>query len=308
MYKILLCDQLSQTAIQILEDAPDVTYDVSIGLDEKALIRKIKTFNAVIVRSSTHLTAKIINNAENLKVIGRAGTGLDNIDLSVAARKNVKVINTPGSNAPAVAELALGFMFNLARDINNAHLSMRDGKWEKKSFQGSELNNKKLGIIGYGRVGKKVAHLASALGMEILLFDHSQLQSEDHGFLVVNLQKLLKESDYVTLHIPLTEQTKNLISAAEFSLMKKSAFIINTARGGIVNEKDLLDALNSKTIAGAALDVFENEPDFNKELVQCPRVIATPHLAAATVESQERVGVIIIDQVLEYLRSKYIFF
>jgi D-3-phosphoglycerate dehydrogenase len=308
MYKILLCDQLSHTAIQILNNAPDVQYKELTGFDEKTLIKHVKEFNAIIVRSSTQITSKILNSAENLKVIGRAGTGLDNIDLESAAKKGIKVLNTPGSNAPAVAELTLAYMFNLARKIIPANNNMREGKWDKKAFQGIELSGKKLGIIGYGRVGKRVAALAASLGMEILLFDHSHIESENPDYLPLPWEKLFKESDFITLHIPLTEQTKHLVGNKEFSLMKETAFIINTARGGIINEKELLEAINSNKIAGAALDVFENEPDFNRELVQSPNVIATPHIAAASIESQERVGVIIIDQVLEYLRSKYIFF
>ena len=308
MYKILVCDPLSQTALDILQEAPDVEFSESSGLSEDELAKEIIDFNAIIVRSATNISEKIINNAENLKVIGRAGSGLENIDQGIAAKKGIKIINTPGTNAPAVAELTIGLMFNLARKITFANKSMLEGIWAKKDSSGIELANKKLGIIGYGTIGKNVAKMAAALNMDILIYNQSAVEIEHIEFEQVPLDKLLQESDFVTLHLPKTDKTVGLISKKEMKRMKSGAYILNTARGGIVVEKDLIDALNAGIIAGAALDVFENEPDFNKELVLNPKVIATPHIGAASKESQERVGVIIVDQILEYLRSKYIFF
>jgi len=307
MYKILVCDQLSQTALNILKDAPDVKYTEAIGLSESELLKTISEYNAVIVRSATKMSEKVINKAENLKVIGRAGTGLENIDQNSAIKKGIKIINTPGSNAPAVAELTVGLMFSLARKICQANISMKNGQWEKNTFNGIELSGKKLGIIGCGKIGKNVAYLAAALNMRLLIYNQSPVILESVKFDQVNLDRLLKESDFITIHLPKNDTTRNLISAKELTKMKSGAYLINAARGGIVVEKDLLEALNNGSIAGAAVDVFDNEPDYNMELVQHPNVIATPHIGAASIESQERVGVIIVDQILEYLRSKYIF-
>jgi len=308
MYKILVCDHLSQTALNILEEAPDVEYNQHAGLSEDELVKEVTDYNAIIVRSATKISKKIIDNAENLKVIGRAGSGLENIDQNNAAKKGIRVINTPGSNAPAVAELTIGFMFNLARKISLANISMKDGRWAKSEINGIELAGKKLGIIGCGKIGKNVAHIASVLNMDLLIYNQSTVDMESVKFEQVQLDRLLKESDFVTIHLPKDNKTKGLISKKELKKMKAGSFIINAARGGIIIEKDLLEALNKRVIAGAALDVFENEPDFNQELVTHPNVIATPHIGAASIESQERVGVIIVDQILEYLRSKYIFF
>jgi len=307
MYKILVCDQLSQTALNILKDAPDVKYTEAIGLSESELLKTISEYNAVIVRSATKMSEKVINKAENLKVIGRAGTGLENIDQNSAIKKGIKIINTPGSNAPAVAELTVGLMFSLARKICQANISMKNGQWEKNTFNGIELSGKKLGIIGCGKIGKNVAYLAAALNMRLLIYNQSPVILESVKFDQVNLDRLLKESDFITIHLPKNDTTRNLISAKELTKMKSGAYLINAARGGIVVEKDLLEALNNGSIAGAAVDVFDNDPDYNMELVQHPNVIATPHIGAASIESQERVGVIIVDQILEYLRSKYIF-
>lgn len=307
MYKILVCDPLSQTAIDILRDAPDVEFNETSGLTEDELIERIGHFNAIIVRSGTKVTGKIIDKAENLKVIGRAGSGLDNIDQVSASKKGIKVINTPGTNAPAVAELAIGLMFNLARKITSANQSMKKGNWAKKDFNGIELAGKKLGIIGCGTIGKNVARMAYALNMEILIYNQSPVEIEQINFEQVSLDKLLSQSNFITLHLPKTEKTVRLITRKELKKMKPEAYLINTARGGIIDEKDLIECLIDGTLAGAAIDVFENEPDFNKELVSNPKVISTPHIGAASQESQERVGVIIVDQILEYLRSKYIF-
>ncbi len=307
MYKILICDQLSPVAINILNEAPDVEYKEAIGLSEDQLISIIPDYNAVIVRSSTTITAKIIDRGEDLKVIGRAGSGIDNINSSYAAKKGIKVLNAPGTNAHAVAELTLAFMFSLARSIPQANQSIKENKWVKKQFQGIELASKILGIIGYGEIGKKVAKMATALGMEILLFDYSNNRITDDIYKFAPAAKFFSVCDFISLHLPLNDKTKNYITMQEMSQMKESAFLINTSRGGIINESDLINSIKSKKIAGAALDVFENEPDFNKELTSLPQVVATPHIAAATVESQNRVGVVIIDRTLEYLRSKYIF-
>ncbi len=307
MYKILVCDPLSETAINILKEAPDVKLTNAFEYNENDLIKIIPEYNAVIIRSATTLSKKIIDKADNLKVIGRAGSGLDNIDVDYAAKKGIKILNTPGTNAPAVAELTIGFLFSLARSIPAADRSMKSGKWAKNEFPGIELNAKKLGLIGCGTIGKLVAQKAFALGMDILIYNRSQVAIESIEFEQVSLDKLLSNSDFISIHLPQSQKTKNFIAARQFSLMKDNVRIVNAARGGIVVEKDLLDALESK-VAGAAIDVFDNEPLFNKQLAAHPRVVATPHIGASSYESQERVGVLIMDQVLEYLRSKFMFF
>ncbi|MCB0283753.1 MAG: hydroxyacid dehydrogenase [Calditrichae bacterium] len=307
MYKILLCDPISESAMQVLRDAPDVSFTEAYGLSENELIKTVLTYNAIIVRSATKLTANIIDKAENLKAIGRAGTGLDNIDIDFAQKKGIRVFNTPGTNAPAVAEMTIAFLFALGRKIPSANIKMKNGEWTKKEYTGIELNDKNLGIIGCGTIGKLVAKKASALGMNILVYNRSEIRNADFKFEQVSKEKLLQQSDFVSLHLSKSSETHNIINKDDLNKMKKGAYLINTARGGMINENDLMDALNSSQIAGAALDVFDNEPKFNKDLATHPNVIATPHIAAATNESQERVGIQIVDQVLEYLRSKYIF-
>ncbi len=307
MYKILICDPLSDSAIEVLKDAPDVEFKEKFGCNEQDLTKLIPEYNAVIIRSATHLTKKIINNANNLKVIGRAGSGLDNIDTSYAAKKSVKILNTPGTNAPAVAELAIGFLFSLARSIPAADHSMKSGKWAKKEFPGIELNGKTLGLIGCGTIGKLVAQKAVSLGMEVLIYNRSTVTIDDIDFEQAPLEKVYSKSDFISIHLPKSNNTKAFIGADQFKKMKDGVRILNTARGGIIVENDLIDALESAKVAGAALDVYETEPEYNVQLVSHSRVIATPHIGASSLESQQRVGVLIVDQVLEYLRSKFIF-
>ena len=307
MYKILVCDPLSDTAIEILKDAPDVEFTEVFAQTEKDLVKAIPSYNAIIIRSATQVSKMIIDSADNLKVIGRAGSGLDNIDTAYASQKGIKILNTPGTNAPAVAELTIGFLFSLARSIPEADQSMKSGKWEKKAFPGIELNGKTIGLIGCGTIGKLVAQKTFALGMKVLIYNRSQVAIEYTEFEQVTLEKLYAKSDFISVHLPKSPKTENFIGARQFKLMKDNVRIINVARGGIVVEKDLIDALGAK-VAGAAIDVYENEPQFNMQLVSHPKVIATPHIGASSYESQQRVGVLIIDQVLEYLRSKYMFF
>ncbi len=307
MYKILVCDPIADAAIQVLNEAPDVEYTTAFGSSEDGLLEKIKDVNAVIVRSATRLTEKIILGASNLKVIGRAGSGLDNVDTACAARKGIRVLNTPGTNAPAVAELTIGFLFALARHIPQMDHALKTGRWAKGDYSGSELRGKNLGLIGCGGIGRRVAHTAAAIGMRILVANRSAVFIEDVEFEQIPLEKVLERSDYISIHLPKTEKTTGLIGVDAFKRMKKNACLVNTSRGGIVEEKALLNALKNGKIAGAAIDVFETEPNYNQTLAALENVIATPHIGAASMESQERVGIQIVDSVLEYLRSKYIF-
>jgi len=307
MYKILVCDPIADAALQVLDEAPDVEYKTAFDLSENDLLKNINDVNAVIVRSATRLTEKLILAASNLKVIGRAGSGLDNVDTSCAARKGIRVLNTPGTNAPAVAELTLGFLFALARHIPQMDHALKAGRWAKDGYSGSELRGKTLGLIGCGGIGRRVAHTAAAIGMRILVANRSAVVIEDVEFEQIPLEKVLERSDYISVHLPKTEKTTGLIGVDAFKRMKEGACLVNTSRGGIVDEKALLSALKSGKIAGAAIDVFASEPDYNRALAALDNVIATPHIGAASMESQERVGIQIVDSVLEYLRSKYIF-
>ncbi len=307
MYKILICDPLDDTAMACLAEAKDINFDTIYGQSEDELIKNISKYNAVIVRSATTITAKVIDAGDNLRAIGRAGSGLDNIDTVHASQKGIKVFNTPGTNAAAVAELAIGFLFSLARKITEADASMKNGRWAKKEFTGFEIDGKKLGIIGGGTIGKMVAVKAFRLGMKILVYNRSDVSIPEIEFEQVPLDKLLKRSDFISVHLPKNPETSHLIGEKEFEQVKPGSYLINTSRGGIVSESALLKALDSGILAGAALDVFENEPGYDKNLAAHKKVIASPHIGASTTEAQERVGLQIVDKILEHLRSNYIF-
>ncbi|MGD9898637.1 MAG: hydroxyacid dehydrogenase [Calditrichaceae bacterium] len=307
MYKILICDPLDETAMANLAEAKDIIYDAIYGQSEADLIKNIPKYNAVIVRSATTITGKVIDAGENLRAIGRAGSGLDNIDTVQAAKKGIKVFNTPGTNAAAVAELTVGLLFSLARKITEADVSMKNGQWAKKEFTGFEIDGKILGIIGGGTIGKMVAVKAFRLGMKIVVYNRSEVKIPEIEFEQVSLEKLLKRSDFVSVHLPKNPETAYLIGEQEFEKIKQGSYLINTSRGGIVSEAALLKALDSGILAGAALDVFENEPGYDKNLAAHKRVIASPHIGASTTEAQERVGLQIVDKILGHLRSNYIF-
>ena len=308
MYKILIADKITDRAIEEVRKKKEFSVTVSYGLMTDELKNVIGEFHGVIVRSATKITADIIDAAPALKVIGRAGTGLDNIDVNHAESKGIAVFNTAGSNAQAVAELTIAFFFVLARKLSSGFTSMKQHQWDKSQLIGMELAGKVAGLIGFGQIGQKVGKIASALGMRVLIFKSSPVtRSPGYEFELVDLSTLLAKSDFVSLHIPKTEQTHNLMTRETFKQMKKSAFLINCARGGIINEIDLLNALNENIIAGAALDVFEHEPPENFSLLDHPNVIATPHIGASTRESQERVGQDIVRSVMNFLETKYVF-
>jgi D-3-phosphoglycerate dehydrogenase len=308
MYKILITDKLPESALKILSD--DQRYEVTVetGLSEQQICNVIPGYHGLLVRSATTVTANIINAAENLKVIGRAGTGLDNIDVKYATGRGIEVQNTPGSNSRAVAELTIALIFSLSRQIVRATSSLKAHRWDKSILTGIELESKILGLIGFGKIGQEVGKLAASLGMTILVYKPNPLKkSPGYEYELVTLDHLLAKSDYISLHLPKTDKSKNMISSAEFKKMKTSAFLINCARGGIVNEDDLLRALDKRQIAGAALDVFETEPPANFKLIDHENVICTPHIGAATHESQERVGKDIVTSVKNYLEKNYMF-
>lgn len=305
MYRVLISDTLSEEGIAILKNTPGVEVDVKTKLKPDELKAIIKDYDALAIRSATKVTAEIIAAADKLKVIGRAGIGLDNVDAAAASKRGIVVMNTPGGNTVTTGEHAIAMMFALARQIPQATSSMKAGGWEKSKFMGAEIYDKTLGIIGIGRVGSVVADRALGLKMHVLAYDPfmSPDGAEKLGISLVTLDELLAKSDFISIHTPLTKDTRGMINAAAFGKMKKGVFIINCARGGIVNENDLLDALNSGQVAGAALDVFEEEPTKNMELVSHPKVICTPHLGASTEEAQQNVAIAIAEQISAYLST-----
>ena len=305
MYKVLVSDTLAAEGIEILKSTPGVEVDVKTKLTPEQLKEVIKDYDGLAVRSATKVTAEIIEHADKLKVIGRAGIGLDNVDAPAASKRGIVVMNTPGGNTITTAEHAIAMMFSLARQVPQATASMKAGQWEKSKFMGAEIYNKTLGIIGIGRVGSIVADRAIGLKMHVLAYDPfmSPEAAKKMGILLVGLDELLAKSDFISIHTPMTKDTKGMIGAATLAKMKKGVFIINCARGGIIVEKDLLEALKSGHIAGAALDVFEEEPTKNAELVAHPNVICTPHLGASTDEAQKNVAIAIAEQISAYLST-----
>ena len=304
--KILVSDKLSMQGMDLLKQQSEWQVDVKTGLSPEQLLQEIGQYDALLVRSNTKVTAKVIQAAENLKVIGRAGTGVDNINLEAATNRGIVVMNTPGGNSISVAELAVGLILAMARQVPQAGSSTKAGKWDKKSFSGFELRDKTLGIVGFGRIGMEVARRARAFQMNLLVYDPyvSDRLAKDSNVQLVSLEQLLGNSDIITLHVPSLESTRNMINAQSIDRMKKGVYLINTARGELINETDLLAGLESGKIAGAALDVLAVEPPTpGHSLVSHPRVIVTPHIAASTTEAQEVVGVEIAQQVRDFLKD-----
>ncbi len=294
--KILFADPIDKEAQQMFEAAG---FEVSAPGEPtpEEIINLIPEYEVLVVRSRTKVTKEIIDAGTTLKVIARAGVGVDTIDTAAAEQRGIKVMNAPGSNSRSVAEHAIGLMFALARLTAQADASMKAGKWEKKLFKGVELQGKTLGILGFGNVGKIVAELTAGIGMHVVVWSHTPALRTPYKF-VESLNELLPQVDIVTIHLPKSAETAHLISTREFEHMKEGAFIINTARGGIVDEEALLHALQSGRVGGAGLDVFENEPAPNQMLIAHPRVVATPHIAALTREAQARAGKEVARQII----------
>jgi D-3-phosphoglycerate dehydrogenase len=292
MAKILISDKLAEEGISVLKEAGFIV-DCKYGLTPEELKKIIGEYEAIVIRSGTKLTKEIIESANRLKVIGRAGVGLDNIDVDTATKKGIIVMNAPGGNTISTCEHTFALMFAIARNVPFAHLSIKKREWQRSKFKGVELYSKVLGIIGLGRIGKEVAKRAVSFGMSVLAYDPfvSQEVAERLSVKLVDLDELLRKADFVTLHIPLTEETKNIISHRELSLMKQNAFIINCARGGIIDEEALYTACKSKRIAGAVLDVFSKLPPFDSKILELDNVFLTPHLGASTDEAQFQVAV-----------------
>jgi D-3-phosphoglycerate dehydrogenase / 2-oxoglutarate reductase len=303
-YKILITDGLDATGQSILRESAFVDDKSGISVDD--LLKAIPEYDALIVRGRTKVTASVMDAASRLKVVGRAGVGVDNIDLEAAKKRNIAVVNAPTSTSLAVAELTFGLLLAVAREIPRADAGMKQGQWLKKELEGVELNGKTLGVVGFGRIGMEVGKRASAFGMNVIAYD--PLISEDEiqarGAEPATLQDLYAWSDFISLHMPLTVDTRDMVGPLAFSQMKDGVRIVCAARGGIIDESALVVALNSGKVAGAALDVFGKEPPGLIEAVSHPRVIATPHIGGQTAEAQSRASANIAQEVLSSLRGE----
>ncbi len=303
--KVLVSDKLAEEGIELLRESPDITVDVKLKLESQELIKHIGEYNALLVRSATKVTKEVIDAAKNLKVIGRAGVGVDNIDVEAASKRGILVMNTPGGNTISAAEHTMSMLLALSRCIPQANISLKSKQWEKKKFLGTEIFKKTLGIVGLGRIGGEVAKRAQSFGMEIIAYDPyiSKAHVREIGVKLVSFPELIKQADYITVHIPSTPETKHIINKEAISQMKKGVRIINCARGGIIDEAALAEAVKSGKVGGAALDVFEKEPPFDSPVLGLENIIVTPHLGASTEEAQINVARDIAQQVLDFLKK-----
>jgi len=304
--RVLVCDRLADDGVQILEDAPEVQVDVKLGLGPEALADVLPDYDGVIVRSGTKLTAELIEAATRLRVVCRAGVGVDNVDVGAATRRGIVVMNTPGGNTVSTAEHTIAMLLALSRNISPAHRSLLEGRWLRSEFTGTQVAGKRLGLVGLGRVGAAVARRALALEMEVVGFDPfmsaDRLTAE--GIQVVDdLDEVLTTGDYISVHTPLSDQTRGLIGTEAFAKMKRGVRLVNCARGGIIDEEALAVALEEGTVAGAALDVFTTEPPGDHPLFRFPNLLATPHLGASTAEAQKNVAMEAARRMVDFLRT-----
>lgn len=301
--KVLITDEVAEEAMNLLKEKHEVVFKELRG---EELAREIGKYDALMVRSATKVTRDIIERAERLKVIGRAGIGVDNIDVDAASEKGIYVVNSPTGSTRSVAELTFALMFALARHIHRADATMRQGIWAKKKLKGIELLGKTLGLIGSGNIAREVAKMANCLGMKVLVYSPhcTQEKASEMGAELKSLEDIFRESDFVSLHIPKTEETYHMVDERLLSLMKPTAYLINVARGGVVDEEALYKILKERKIAGAALDVYEKEPPEKSPLFELENVVFTPHIGAATKEGQIRAGVICAEQILKVLDGK----
>ena len=303
--KVLVSDNLGEAGIELFKNEPEIEVDVNTGLAPEALKEIIGGYDALVIRSATKVTEDLLQAADRLKVVGRAGIGLDNVDIPAASKRGVVVMNTPGGNVVTTAEHAIAMMLALTRNIPSGTASLKDGRWEKKMLQGRELFNKVLGVVGFGKIGSIVADRARGLKMQVAVYDPfiTPEQVEKAGFQSMPFETLLEKSDYITVHVPKLKDTIGILNKAAFDRMKDGVMVINCARGGIVNEADLYEALVSGKVAGAALDVFETEPPGKSALIELDQVICTPHLGASTREAQTNVAVAVAEQIIAYLKQ-----
>ncbi|MBA4603835.1 phosphoglycerate dehydrogenase [Thermoactinomyces mirandus] len=306
MYKVLITDPLSDLGIEKISQAEDIEVVRKTGLTHDELLLAIEDADALMVRSQTKVTADVIEKAKRLKVIARAGVGVDNIDIAAATQKGIIVVNAPDGNTISTAEHTFAMLISLARNIPQAYHSLLQGEWNRKAFVGTELNQKTLSIIGLGRIGSELAKRAKAFRMNVIAYDPylSDDRAEKLGVKKADLEEAIAQGDFITVHTPLTKETKHLIDRNMFAKMKDGVRILNCARGGIIDEQALYDAIQEGKVSGAALDVFESEPPRDQPLLTLPQVIATPHLGASTVEAQENVAIDVSEEVLHILRGE----
>ncbi|WP_251519814.1 MULTISPECIES: phosphoglycerate dehydrogenase [Staphylococcus] len=305
MYKILVSDPISPEGLKSLFEHDDFEVDTHTDLDEQQLIEKIANYEGLIVRSQTQVTQDVIAAAPNLKVIARAGVGVDNIDIDAATKHGVIVINAPDGNTISATEHSMAMILSMARNIPQAHQSLKDGRWDRKAYRGTELYNKTLGVIGAGRIGIGVARRAQSFGMRILAFDPylSEDKAKELNITLATVEEIAEQSDFVTVHTPLTPKTKGIVNEAFFQRAKPTLQIINVARGGIIDEEALVKALDEDKIQAAAIDVFENEPATESPIVKNDKVIVTPHLGASTVEAQEKVAISVANEIIDIFEN-----
>ncbi len=305
--KILISDKMSDKVEDVLK-SKSIDYDIKTGMTPEELKSVIDQYDGILIRSATKLTTEILADCKNLKVVGRAGVGVDNVDLDTATKNKILVMNTPLGNLEATAELTIGLMFSLYRHIHLANQSTHDGKWEKSKFMGTELKGKTLGIVGFGNIGQRVAEMASVIGMKIITNSNSASDEDlsKLGVSKVSTEKLLTDSDVLSLHTKLNDNTKNMLNKSSIGTMKPSAVIVNCARGGLINEADLKDCLNNDVIAGAAIDVYEKEPATENVMFGAKNLLLTPHLGASSKEAQSNVAIDVANQVADYLKENKI--
>ena len=303
--KVLVSDNLHQAGIDIFENEPDIAVEVKTDLEPETLKEIIGSYHGLVIRSATKVTGDLLQAADDLKVIGRAGIGLDNVDIPAATERGIVVMNTPGGNTVSAAEHAIAMMMALTRNIPRGTATLKQGRWEKKNLQGREVFKKTLGVIGCGNIGSIVADRARGLKMKVLVHDPCFTSEliEEMGHESVSLEELYAQSDYITIHVPKDESTANMIDTTAFSQMKDGVMLINCSRGGIVEENDLYEALTSGKVAGAAMDVFSQEPPGDHPLLTLDQFIATPHLGAATKEAQINVAVAVARQMIAFLKE-----
>lgn len=304
--KVLICDSIDESGIKTLENA-GLKVDYLPEISAQELLSKVKDYEIIVVRSRTKITKEVIESATKAKVIARVGVGLDNINTTEANKHNIEVINAGEASINAVSELVIGFMFSLSRNIPFANNETKSGKWIKKDLIGTELKGKYLGIIGLGNIGRNVARLARGLRMNLIGYDVVPIDKnfiQEVSLITTDLKTLVSSSDFITCHVPYTEQTRHLINKEMLSIMKQGCFLINTSRGEVIDEEALVQALKNKQIAGAALDVYEKEPPTNKELLELPNLICTPHIAAQTKEGQKLASTVISEKIIHKLLEK----
>lgn len=302
--KVLVADSIDAKAVETLKAHPAFEVTVKTKMTPEELVAMIPPFHAIIVRSAAKVTRPVIEAGKNLKLIARAGVGLDNVDQVAAKEKGIAVRNTPTCTTISVAELAIGLMLTIGRKVGRANASMKSGEWDKKSFEGVELYGKTLGLIGIGRIGQAVAVRAQAFGMTVIAQDSMISKSPMTGVTMVSMDELLKKSDFISLHIPFDKAAGPTLGEAQFKQMKKGVYLVNCARGGTVDEKALLAALNDGTVAAAGIDVWEKEPTTNLDLVKHQNVVALPHLGASSAEGQTRAGQDVVEVTISELTAK----